>query len=81
MAATVRATTLGVSVGCPKCLLPALGKYNAAAFAAIDLAVYAADLYGLRLIIPLTDQYDYYHGGIGSFLRLHNYSASDHAQV
>lgn len=28
-----------------------------------------ATRYGLRLVIPLVDQYDYYHGGIPSFLR------------
>lgn len=32
--------------------------------------------YGIRLIIPLVDAYDYYHGGIYTFLRWHNLSAS-----
>jgi hypothetical protein len=30
---------------------------------------YSSRRYGLRLILPLTDQYDYYHGGIPTFLR------------
>ena len=33
--------------------------------------------YGLRLIIPLVDQYDYYHGGKLSFLRFRNLTTSD----
>lgn len=33
--------------------------------------------WGIRLIIPLTDQYDYYHGGKLDFLRFRNLSTSD----
>lgn len=35
----------------------------------IDYAIFAARNYGLRLIIPLTDDYAYYHGGKGDFVR------------
>lgn len=45
----------------------------------IDWAIYAAKSYGLRLIVPLTDSYDYYHGGIPTFLRWRNLSATDFA--
>jgi mannan endo-1,4-beta-mannosidase len=42
---------------------PGLNTYNDAAFDAIDYALYAAREYGLRVVIPLTDEHDYYHGG------------------
>lgn len=34
-----------------------------------DYVIYAAGQYGLRVILPLTDDYDYYHGGKYTFLR------------
>ncbi|MFF7851172.1 carbohydrate binding domain-containing protein [Streptomyces sp. NPDC007910] len=62
-ATVVRSHTLGTSLGCAQCLQPAPGIFNEGAFAPIDYAVERARAYGLRLIIPLTDQWDYYHGG------------------
>lgn len=35
-------------------------SFNDAAFDSIDYAIYAAKSYGLRVIVPLTDQYQYY---------------------
>ena len=66
-AGLVRATTLGVSVGSPRSLEPTLGTFNNAAFASIDYAVYDARRYGMRLMIPLTDEWHYYHGGKHTF--------------
>ena len=63
----VRSTTLGVSVGSPRSLEPTLGTFNDAAFASIDYAVYDARRYGVRLMIPLTDEWHYYHGGKHTF--------------
>ena len=60
---TIRSTTLGVSVGHPLTISPSLGVFDEEALKRVDYAVYAAGTYGLRLIIPLTDQWDYYHGG------------------
>ncbi len=37
-------------------------------FEPIDYAIWAARNYGLRLIIPLTDEYQYYHGGKYDFI-------------
>jgi hypothetical protein len=37
--------------------------YNDAALAAADWAVYQASLQGIYLMIPLTDNWNYYHGG------------------
>ncbi|KAF2842407.1 glycoside hydrolase family 5 protein [Patellaria atrata CBS 101060] len=68
-ATTIRSHTLGVSTGNPLSLWPTLRQTNEAAFEAIDWAVYQAREHGIRLIVPLTDNYDYYHGGRYNFLR------------
>ncbi|KDE09115.1 hypothetical protein MVLG_00830 [Microbotryum lychnidis-dioicae p1A1 Lamole] len=73
---TIRSTTLGVSVGNSRSVEPSLGTFNETALETIDFALYTARAYGLRLIIPLADQYDYYHGGIPTFLRWRNLSAT-----
>ncbi len=68
----IRAHTLGVSTGNPLSVWPTARPAdgpNADALAAIDWAVYQAREYGLRLLVPLTDNYDYYHGGKFTFLR------------
>ncbi|RKU42830.1 hypothetical protein DL546_006463 [Coniochaeta pulveracea] len=65
----IRAHTLGVSTGNPLSVMPSLGVVNQQAFESIDWAVYQARQYGLRLMVPLTDNYDYYHGGKYDFLR------------
>ncbi|KAK3938941.1 glycoside hydrolase superfamily [Diplogelasinospora grovesii] len=65
----IRAHTLGVSTGNPLSLMPSPGKINQQAFEAIDWAVYQAREHGIRLMVPLTDNYDYYHGGKYNFLR------------
>jgi len=53
----IRAHTLGVSTGNPLSVMPALGKINEQAFDAIDWAIYQAREYGLRLLVPLTDNF------------------------
>lgn len=59
-ATTIRSTTLGVSIGHPLAISPSLGNFSEGALRIVDYAVYAAGTYGLRLVIPLTDQWDYY---------------------
>ncbi|BGP47000.1 hypothetical protein JCM10450v2_002852 [Rhodotorula kratochvilovae] len=79
-ATTIRATSLGVSFGTALSVENALGHFKPdgdPAWDAIDFALLAARSYGLRLVIPLTDQYDYYHGGIPTFLRWRNLSSND----
>ncbi len=66
-ATVVRSTSLGVSVGSPRSLEPRLGHFNDRALRAIDYAVADARRYGLRLMIPLTDQQHYYGGGKHTF--------------
>ena len=55
-ATTIRSQTLGVSYGTAMSVENALNETTQSAFAAIDWAVFAAKSYGLRLVLPLTDQ-------------------------
>ncbi|KAF2657529.1 glycoside hydrolase family 5 protein [Lophiostoma macrostomum CBS 122681] len=68
-ATTVRSQTLGVSVGNPLSVMPKLGEVNEGAWESMDWAVREAGRVGLRVFAPLTDNYDYYHGGKFVFLR------------
>jgi hypothetical protein len=63
----VRAHSLGISVGCSLCIEPSLGVFNQNAFKYIDYALLAARIRGIRYIIPLVDNYHYYHGGKHTF--------------
>ncbi|KAH8193695.1 hypothetical protein TruAng_012138 [Truncatella angustata] len=65
----IRSHTLGVNLGNPLTVMPELGIINEEAFESIDWAVYQAGLYGIRLLVPLIDNWDYYHGGKYNFLR------------
>lgn len=66
-ATVVRSITLGSSIGCPNCLEPTLGKFNEGGFRSIDYSVKAAGKQGIRLIVPLVDNWRYYHGGKHTF--------------
>ena len=63
----VRSHSLGISVGCNLCVEPSLGAFNPVAFQHIDDAIQAVRAHGLKLIIPLTDNYHFYHGGKHTF--------------
>ncbi len=56
-ARTIRSQTLGVSTGNPLSLMPTLGVYNEQAFDTIDWSVFQARQHGLRIMVPLTDNY------------------------
>lgn len=73
----VRAHTLGISVGCPLCIEPTLNSFNDTAFASIDYAIKVAHDHGIRLIIPLTDNWHYYHGGKHTFTDWENDTSED----
>jgi len=66
-ATVVRSHTLGISVGCAECFSPQRGVYAESALASADYAVAAAGRRGLRLVVPLVDQWRWYHGGMGEF--------------
>lgn len=56
-AKTIRSQTLGISVGNPLSLMPSLHEWNDAAFETIDWAVFQAREHGLRVQMPLVDNY------------------------
>src|SRR5581483_3055741 len=70
-ATVVRAHSLGISTGNSQSFEPALGQFNDAALAAGDRAIAQAKQLGIRLIVPLTDNYRYFTGGRFDFTRWH----------
>ena len=66
-ATVVRSHTVGYSTGCSLCAEPSLGVFNETAFQHMDYAVKSAQDHGLKLILPLTDNYHYYSGGKHNF--------------
>ena len=50
---------LGISSGCPNCIEPSLDVFNETALEHVDYVIKAAADRGLRLIIPLTDNWRY----------------------
>ncbi|KAI1357488.1 glycoside hydrolase superfamily [Xylaria arbuscula] len=65
----IRSHTLGANIGNPLTIWPEQGVVNNEGFNSIDWAVYQAGIYGVRLLVPLVDNYDYFHGGKYNFLR------------
>ena len=57
-----------MSTGGSKSYEPSLGHFNTAAIERIDYAIASAKRHGVRLIIPLTDNWPYYHGGKWDFV-------------
>lgn len=68
---TIRSHTLGISVGNPLSIEPSLDVFNDAAYESIDFAILAARIYGIKLLIPLVDNYNYYNGGKYQFIGFH----------
>src|SRR6266849_2777692 len=73
-ATVIRSHSLGDSVGCGLCIEPNLGTFNQQAFRHIDYAIQAARSHNIKLIIPLTDNWDYYNGGKATFTTWRNIS-------
>ena len=68
-ARVVRSQTMGDTVGCPLCLQPEEGKFNPAAFQAVDYALDAARRRGMKVIVTLVgDCATCTIGGIGQYL-------------
>ncbi len=63
----IRSLDLGISTGCSNCIEPTLGVFNETALEHDDYVIKAAAVRGLRLIIPLTDNYHYPAGGKHNF--------------
>lgn len=53
----IQSHTPGASTGNPLSLMPEPGVINEQAFEPIDWAVYQVRVYGLRLMVPLTENY------------------------
>jgi hypothetical protein len=64
----IRSQTLGVSTGQPDSLEPSYDVWNAAAFGSIDYTLAVASSLGLKVIIPLTDEWRYAQGGHWNFV-------------
>ncbi len=63
----IRSHDLGVSTGCKNCIEPSLGVFNETALAHVDYVIKAAGDRGIRLIIPLTDNWHFPAGGKHNF--------------
>lgn len=69
-ATTIRSHSLGFSYGSPKSLTPNTATgFNNAAWDPIDYSFSMAKKYGIKLIIPLTDPYEYYHGSYAFYTK------------
>lgn len=60
-------TSTGQDGANPLAIMPTIGETNEEAFATIDYAIAYAGALGIRLILPLTDEWEYYHGGHRDF--------------
>lgn len=71
-ASLVRAHTVGISTGTANSYLTgytgSTPNYSNSNLAAADWAVYQAGLHGIYLMVPLTDNWNYYHGGLWNFV-------------
>ena len=68
-ATVIRSHTLGFSGGSPNSLRPNDNRLNPAAWEPIDYSFSMAQKYNIKLIVPLIDAYDYYHGSYGEFCK------------
>jgi len=64
----VRAHTVGISTGTPNSFEPSVGVFSDANLDAADWAVWQAKQAGIYLMVPLTDNWNYYHGGKWNFV-------------
>lgn len=70
----IRSHSLGISNGCSNCIEPSLNVFNESALERDDYVIEAAAARGLRLIIPLTDNWHYPAGGKHTFTDWRNIS-------
>jgi len=73
----VRAHSLGVSIGNTKSFEPTLGAFSPEATRHLATAISEATQLGLRLVIPLVDNWNYYTGGKYTFVQWHNISGAN----
>lgn len=63
----IRCQTCGISTGTPLSVEPYLGDFSQAALEHIDYFIAQAQRYGMKVVIPLTDNYAYYLGSYCDF--------------
>ena len=63
----VRCQSCGISVGNVRSFEPSLNQFNNISATHIDLAIYYAKKYNIRLVIPLIDSNNFYMGSIYTF--------------
>ncbi|GAA5919876.1 hypothetical protein JCM1841_002086 [Sporobolomyces salmonicolor] len=75
---TIRALSCGISVGPnnPYNLEPSWNVFNSSAWDIRDYVIYAAREYGLRIILTLTDNYNYYTGGKYDYINFRHASSA-----
>ena len=74
----IRCQTCGISTGTPLSVEPVLGGFSQTALRHIDYFVAQAQAYGMKLVIPFTDNYHYYLGSYCDFTNwLHLSAPSD----
>lgn len=76
-ATVIRSHTIGFSSGTYNSLRPYNNYINHHAWAPIDYAFLMAKKYNIRLICPLTDSYNYYHGNYGDFCKTRGVAKED----
>lgn len=70
-------TSTGQDGANPLAIMPSIGQLNEEAFATIDFAVAYAGKLGIRLVLPLTDEWEYYHGGHRDFTTPYGLTSAD----
>lgn len=64
----VRTHTVGISAGTPRSFQTGPGTFSDGNLDSADWAVHEAGKQGILLMVPVTDQWNYYHGGKGVFV-------------
>jgi len=67
---SARIHTLGISVGKTNTMQPTLGQWNDAAVERADFIVAEAGKRAIKLTVPTTDRWDFYHGGLLTLARM-----------
>jgi hypothetical protein len=67
----IRIHTLFTNYGKPGTMLPSVGNYNEAMLVQADNFLYECQKRGMYVMAPMTDRWDFYHGGGISFAKMY----------
>lgn len=76
-ATAIRSHTVGHSSGSKPSLRPWDRNLNNDAWKSIDTAIYLANKYNVRLVVPLTDNYWWFNGNYGDYAKARGLSKKD----